>query len=285
MPAKSQVSQAQKQDYAEQGYLIIRGAFDAARIRSLVDAVDRLIDRALDGKVALEWIGDSKQRMPERITGMLLPDKYDSACSDWLEADVIPLIESLLGSPVRYSKVGMLTGGGGKPYVQDWHHDLPNPTRVVDPAVVFDHEPFWFTQFNASLKPGDRFLQIIPGSHRRNATPAEAEAFQRKSDGNLPGEMTVELEPGDIALYNANLWHRGFNPQGEFRWTMHSVFWRPDFPVMSHEAGQREALLTPGHLDRMPPRTRRTIQSYLDAYPAQKPQGLLDVFKSRHASL
>jgi len=277
---KPSIAAVQRHAYEEQGFLILCGAFDAARTRSLVDAVERLIDRARAGQANIPWIGDPKDRTPERLSGLLAPDRFDAAYANWLEEDVLPLIESLLQSPVRHSLFGMLAGGGGKPYDQAWHHDLATPDQL-HPAVIFDPEPFWFTQFNAPLKPGDRFLQIVPASHNRRATPGEVEAYRRNPQGDMPGQVTVEMEPGDIAFYNANLWHRGYNPRGQLRWTMHAAYWRPDFPVMAHEAGQREALRTPGHLDRFPPRARAAVQRYLDAHPQGKPQSLAEVIQGR----
>jgi hypothetical protein len=88
--------------------------------------------------------------------------------------------------------------------------------------------------------------------------------------------MVVQLHAGDIAYYNANLWHRGWNPEGNLRWTMHCAFWRADFEVMKHEYGQREDILTPGHLDRMPARTREYMQRYVDACPEGDPKSFLD---------
>ena len=38
-----------------------------------------------------------------------------------------------------------------------------------------------------------------------------------------------------------------------------------DHPVMTHEHGQRQALLSPGHLESMPRRARQLVQRYLDA--------------------
>ena len=57
---------------------------------------------------------------------------------------------------------------------------------------------------------------------------------------------------------------------------MHCAFWKPQYAVMQHEYAQRDAMLTPGHMDRMPPVTRRIIQNYLDNYP-EKPKHLRDI--------
>ena len=83
----------------------------------------------------------------------------------------------------------------------------------------------------------------------------------------MPEAMVVEVEPGDIVFYNANLWHRGWNPEGGVRWSLHCAFWRAEYPVMRHEHGQREALGTPSHLARFPEPARQIVQRYLDRYP------------------
>src|SRR5947209_4755545 len=143
---KRAFSTADRQQYQEQGFLILRQAFSPARIQTLAAAIDRLIDRALAGQThplriermvggapakesQIQWIGAPQDRMPERLLYLLLANRYDAAYANWLEEDLLPLIKSLLQSPARYSLFGMLAGGGGKPYTQVWHHDLCSPDK------------------------------------------------------------------------------------------------------------------------------------------------------------
>lgn len=260
--------------YEDQGYTILRGAFSPKRIQSLCDAVNRLVDRALAGACEIRWI-DRDNRVPARIPHLLLPDKYDPAFAEWLDEDLAPQIGAMIGT-ARHSLFGMLASGGGQPYRQAWHRDIGKPGAPDEAAFLRRHHGR-FVQFNAPLLPEDRFLNIVPASHLRASTAEEIQAAGDGEKADMPGALAVELRPGDIAYYNANLWHRGWNPGGELRWTMHCAFWKSEYPVMKHEYGQREALLTPGHLDRMPPVTRQYIQRYLDAYPAGEPQSLLDL--------
>ena len=69
--------------YNDTGYIILRQAFSPQRIKAMVDALNRLIDRALAGDVEMGWL-DREQRLPARISHMLHPDKYDPAWADWL---------------------------------------------------------------------------------------------------------------------------------------------------------------------------------------------------------
>ena len=86
------------------------------------------------------------------------------------------------------------------------------------------------------------------------------------------------LGAGGHRLLNANLCHRGWNPEGRKRWTLHCAFWSTGATGMDHEHGQREAPLTrQGHLERMPPVTRKYIQRNLDCYPERDPPSLFDL--------
>lgn len=262
----------QREGYLRDGYWIRRGAYGPERVQSLVEGVEQLMDRALANECKIRWI-DRERRLPARIGNMLHPDKYQPAFAEWLDADIVETVEAILGGPARHSLFGMLASGGGQAYRTAWHRDLCKPGSPNE-AAILARDPLQFCQFNAPLKPGDRFLQIIPGSHARTSTAEEMDAYTRDPNGDIPGQLTVELEPGDIAIYNANLWHRGLNPDGALRWSLHAAFWRARLPVMKHEYGQREALRTPGHLERMPPRTRALVQRYLDAYPDGEPVDL-----------
>ena len=64
----------------------------------------------------------------------------------------------------------------------------------------------------------------MPGSHHRRATEEETAAGAYPFEGDMPGEMPVQLEPGDVVLRHPNLIHRGFNPEGISRWTIIADF-------------------------------------------------------------
>jgi len=259
-----------------QGYVILRQAFSAQRVEALRTGVERLVARARAGQVELRWI-DQERGFPERISHLLHPDKFDPAYAEWLDQDLAPHLEALVG-PVRHSLFGMLAGGGGKPYLQAWHRDLGKPGDA-DEAGFLQRFHGRSVQFNAPLQQGDHFLNIVPASHLRASTTAEIEASKAGERAQMPEALVVEVEPGDIVYYNANLWHRGWNPEGALRWSLHCAFWQEQYPVMQHEHGQREGLLVPGHLERFPGRARQVVQRYLDRYPEGPAPSYPEVFE------
>lgn len=251
--------------YHEEGHLILREAFSSDRILSLRDALERLMDRALAGEIEIGWI-NQERRLFSRTGHLMSPDRYDPAYGDWLAEDLDPHLQTLLGATPRHSLFGTLAGGGGQPYKQAWHRDLGRP-GADDEAEYYRRHHGTFVQFNAPILPGDRFLNIVPASHLRASTPAEIDAAAAGDEAQMPNALVVELEPGDIVYYDANLWHRGWNPEGVNRWSMHCAFWRAECPVMAHETGQQEDLQRAGYLESMPAIAREYVEHYLSNHP------------------
>ena len=124
----------------------------------------------------------------------------------------------------------------------------------------------------------DSYVNEFWTSKQRAANSLHEISYRACFKPQLPRFFIERLtEPGDIVYYDANLWHRGFNPEGKKRWTLHAAFWKADYLVMSHEYGQREALATEGHIERMPKPTAEYVQRYLAKYPEGEPPRLLDL--------
>lgn len=268
------IGTAEHESLDRDGFLLLHGVFSQQRLHSLRQGVGQLIKRGQAGDCQIPWI-DAEAGIPNRISHMMHPDKYEPAWGDWLAEDVLADLEALLGGPARHSLFGMLASGAGHGYRMAWHRDIGKPGATDEEAFLRRHHG-QVIQFNAPLAATDTFLHVVPGSHLRASTAEEIAAAAAGNDGVIEAGIEVCLEPGDILYYNANLWHRGWNPEGLLRWTLHAAYWKTDYPVMKHEHGQREALLSPGHLQRLPTPTRRLIESYLDMY-TDDPPGLLDL--------
>jgi ectoine hydroxylase-related dioxygenase (phytanoyl-CoA dioxygenase family) len=269
------LTQEQLAVYNEEGYVILRQEVSRKHIDAMLAAFERLMDRALAGECEIGWI-DKTQRVPARTGSLLSSSRYDDAYAQWMDGGLADQLDSVLGGPGRHSLFGMLNSGGGQAYKQGWHRDLGKPGAPDEVEFLRLHHGKC-VQFNAPLLEDDHYLNIVPFSHLRASTQEEMDASAAGEKANMPEAMVVELSAGDIVYYNANLWHRGWNPEGNLRWTMHCAFWLADREVMKHEHGQKEDILTPSHLERMPARTREYMQRYLDAYPEGEPKSLLDV--------
>ncbi|KAI8631352.1 phytanoyl-dioxygenase family protein [Xylariaceae sp. FL1651] len=79
---------------------------------------------------------------------------------------------------------------------------------------------YWSTQWNLALYPDDS-LVVVPGSHIRARTAAERAASPLEPD--MPGQLIVHLEPGDVVFYDNNILHRGVYDASKERMSLHGT--------------------------------------------------------------
>ncbi|KAI9035623.1 phytanoyl-CoA dioxygenase family protein [Aspergillus affinis] len=130
--------------------------------------------------------------------------------------------------PLVMELFNLLVAPETKDFELRWHRDdIPDTVspeeeerllHAKSPAGKQSH-----AQYNLALCE-DASLIVVPGSHRRVRTEAERSAAPY--EGNMPGQLVVELKPGDAVFYDSNILHRGVyraKPEGgeESRLTLH----------------------------------------------------------------
>ncbi|KAI0187569.1 phytanoyl-CoA dioxygenase [Xylaria flabelliformis] len=118
----------------------------------------------------------------------------------------------------------------------EWHRDdVPRTATEEEEAAklgitsrIGDDERYWSTQWNLSLYPDDSLI-VVPGSHVRVRTPQERAASPREP--NMPGQLVVHLDPGDVVFYDNNILHRGVYSADKERMSLHGT--------VGHAAGGR----------------------------------------------
>ncbi|KAH9825514.1 Phytanoyl-CoA dioxygenase [Teratosphaeria destructans] len=101
-----------------------------------------------------------------------------------------------------------------------WHRDDIGPHVSVDEEIERLKEPMIHAQWNLALYP-DSSLVVVPGSHKRPRTDMERSADPYEDD--MPGQLFVKMEPGDIIFYNNNILHRGVYDSRSERMTLHGT--------------------------------------------------------------
>ncbi|KAI5919635.1 phytanoyl-dioxygenase family protein [Camillea tinctor] len=100
-----------------------------------------------------------------------------------------------------------------------WHRDdVPAEAGPEEEARRLGQSTYWHTQWNLALY-ADASLVVVPGSHARVRTPAERAAGP--DAGDMPGQVVVELQPGDAVFYDNNILHRGVYSAGVERMSLH----------------------------------------------------------------
>ncbi|KAJ5587101.1 uncharacterized protein N7459_002866 [Penicillium hispanicum] len=138
-----------------------------------------------------------------------------------------PAILGVAGELMGVSRDAPADAGADEPFVMElfnllvapetkdfelrWHRDdIPETADAEDElAQLAAKSPGGrqsHAQYNLALCP-DASLVVVPGSHRRART--EVERAAAPYEPVLPGQLVVELQPGDAVFYDSNILHRG----------------------------------------------------------------------------
>lgn len=206
------LSPAQVQAFSTDGFLRLRGALGAADVAQLRGEFEATMEPYANGfnRLRDQLAGEQHDGSSWTfISGGIEHTRHMCALLDDLRIK-LPL-ESLLGPGFNYA------GGDSALYTGDtsWHvdndHCLTHGSMFsIKLAIYLDEQP-----------PGRGCLRVHPGSHRashplRLAVAKLGDAGQRDSPAaaavatEFPGAVDVPSTPGDIVLFNHDLWHGSF---------------------------------------------------------------------------
>ncbi|MFK7693485.1 phytanoyl-CoA dioxygenase family protein [Paenibacillus sp. HJGM_3] len=189
--------------FQEQGYVLLRGVLDEAKVKKLNAAVDDILAQEPE---ALSYnIYNTVERHPEVAS---LID----------EPTVLPLIVRLLGLNIQLH-ISHLTVR--KPNPNDlatptssfinWHQDGPRPMFHAQNGVIGTYYIKTCYILSDMSEPNRGNTKVIPGSHNRPFQPDHTNV-----DEELPDEVPICGKPGDVFLFAQNLWHSGSPNRSEF---------------------------------------------------------------------
>lgn len=224
---------------AENGFVIQRQVLSASELEALRGAASRATERARSGdwpdvrtvgKQFPPWPKPSPGEPPRDgiwgIQGLMNPalgSDADIFAASYFNDKVLDVAKALLTSEGE--------GDGGirqectdddlvlelynmlvrpeSDFELEWHRDdVPRTATAEEEAAKLGinsdgakegkgaRKRYWNTQWNLPLYPDDS-LVVVPGSHVRVRTPAERAAAPKEP--NMPGQLIVHLEPGDVS--------------------------------------------------------------------------------------
>lgn len=211
------VSAAERSQFENEGYLIVRTIFSTDQLKPLVAAADRYRENCFLKKGTQ---GRTSMHDPE-LEGCYEPSLFNCIATD----RILALSKELNHCEFRSTYYDLNMETPGKDNSMFWHKDSQFLPKTLPDD--FDLEkwrmaiPFSQIQWNVALVD-DSCLQIVPASHRRDLTDAETAAMTGKIyNPGMPGKVSVDLKAGDGVVYHSNLLHGVENPSAQRRRTIH----------------------------------------------------------------
>ena len=250
------LSAAQKQQYADEGYLLLPGLLDDDSLQAIRDVFEQAVD-----KQAREWfdagnITDACEGLPfEKRYGALreqLPAGFSNSWrriivsralyNVWRHPVLVNLMRSLIGDELYAS-----TTWNGRPRAQnqlkqtiDWHQDahyMPDYQEGDGHAVSV-----WMPLVAVDETSG--CLQVAPKSNLgglRPPTRLERNGLTGLADSELESYQPLSciMAPGDVLLFSELTFHRSLDNISDYvRWSLDVRFFDADNAVLRQRDGR-----------------------------------------------
>ncbi|UNI14352.1 hypothetical protein JDV02_000988 [Purpureocillium takamizusanense] len=216
------------------GFVLVPGAFTGDALETLRRAAHDATANARAGrwpdvrtlpKQFPPWTIDGPNPAAHGIWGVQglmhpdMPHQPDFVRAYFSDAIVAPTLE-LLQCPRDHLVMELfnLLVRPDRDFKLRWHRDDIPAAATADEELDRLGKPAFSAQWNLALYR-DASLVVVPGSHRRARTDAERNADPYEK--TLPGQLVVEMEPGDVVFYNNNILHRGVYDSKVERMTLH----------------------------------------------------------------
>jgi ectoine hydroxylase-related dioxygenase (phytanoyl-CoA dioxygenase family) len=255
-PAAPAVSDAQRAFFEENGYLILKGMFDAAAVAALRERLDTLWrDRAGLGDVAIDAyfnlpntgrmffrkVGDEVRAAPYKILDLhLVDDMIRDACA---HPGIVAAVKGLLGAtPLVCNSLFFEWGSQQEAHFDTFFMPSNTPNMMAASWIALDQ----VTETNGPLYyyPKSHLIPPYMFSHGKiNAIFSELKTGAAEHIERIIAEHGLKKaffmpEPGDVLIWHAQLLHGGSaieNPR-ERRRSLVTHYWTEvDFP----DEGQR----------------------------------------------
>lgn len=201
------------ESYANQGYVVVKDLFSPVEIESLSQIIDRiyqqwrdenqseLLEHQLVNMHTLTSRHYFQTNPTERLAlfQALSTDKLTEAVNGLFGDGLYFHNTQLFFNPPDYSK---------QPY---WHRDMQY-SPITDDQQAAEQTQMLALHVRIPLIQ-ETGIELIPGSHKRWDSDTEKnvrfELNGHKNSAALPGSELIQLQLGDILIFNAQMLHRG----------------------------------------------------------------------------
>ncbi|KAL7310984.1 hypothetical protein PS15m_008808 [Mucor circinelloides] len=216
----------------ENGFVIVDNLIPEEMFLRLREACDRVVDRARKG----DWkyrrlVGTQFPPWTEGtdvwgVQHMIHPDLKEKVFAEWYGSPkLLEAVEQLLHTKhddLQLELFNLLINPQDSDFDLTWHRDAVKAEASEEEEKEKLKIPHYGTQWNTALYD-DSCLFVVPNSHRRVRTEAERDiTINDPKSHNMPGQLRVDLKPGQTVFYDNNILHRASYVSSQKRATLHA---------------------------------------------------------------
>lgn len=210
-------------DYARDGYAIVRGLFDAAEVADIAAAMDQVHDEGLAHGRSFRHgnlfynVSPAADGDPPVVRMAQWPSYHQPALNGVrLDPRIATVLEPLIGGDLKQIINQLHWKAAGPSADFAWHQD----SRFRKPDEAYRNLGASYVQTGLAIDehtPESGAMRFVRGSHRRGDLELDAgeevlgrsmaDAVLTRAGLDLTDIVDLELEPGDLALWNPYLVH------------------------------------------------------------------------------
>ena len=238
-----------KDQFLEQGYLILRNVIPPERLEELRRAYELMVERQKviwaqnrgpDDPPGGAWETGTQPRLILHNMGPQMDKRTASTLEIWLHENLHGVSSELLGlEDAAVTEMMMMCNPVRDCGPAAWHRDFsPSYCAPLQGYVddIIENGPR-YVQWNVPLYDDD-VLWVVPGSHKRFNSEAENQQLQKNTRTPLTSGVQTQLNAGDGVVYILPILHWGSNYSTKKRRTIHGGFSAfahyPDLSYLKH---------------------------------------------------
>ncbi|MAF08871.1 hypothetical protein CMK11_00315 [Candidatus Poribacteria bacterium] len=193
------VTDAQKQQFVDRGFLIMEDLFDGDEM----DAVERIVDGCVEeANAGLKVSGGAGISRPNEIVFTAFLAEKNDALREFVKGEkFVDVTTAIIGPDVRLYWNQAVYKFPETPREFPWHQD--NGYTPVDPEQYYT---CWVALRDATIENG--CVWLLPGSHKRGTLPHTDSDLGRVGYAGDDDGLAVTLKRGSMAVFSSLLLHR-----------------------------------------------------------------------------
>tara|TARA_R110002072_G_scaffold13418_10_gene56231 strand:+ start:6266 stop:7048 length:783 start_codon:yes stop_codon:yes gene_type:complete len=210
-----------QRDYEQNGYIVLRDFLSTNEVLRLNELVDDIHQR---------WFEKNQQAFEEHrlinMHSLTHPEYFTDQPENRLKlfkaiapTKLVELLDELFEREIHFHNTQLFFNPFNPEQSPYWHRDLQF-SPVPDETQKLRQQEMLSLHVRIPLVK-EMGLRVIPGTHKRWDTELERQV-RLEQDGHsssepLPGSVLVDLEPGDVMIFNAQMIHCGHYTNNESR--------------------------------------------------------------------
>lgn len=268
-----------REQWDREGYLVVRGLFDAARTARLLDISEGIWAqwRRRDAQTGKPGGGPDATCMRHLNHPDYFLDRPAAHFCELMDAVadelVLGIARAILGQPPLFRCTSFWHNPEQTSQDGNWHRDIQFISKTEDEEREKLNRAAYAGESGIQMQiplVASADIEYVPGSHLRWDTAEEyaircADGRARNRSNTMPGALRFELQPGDAALFNPNGLHRGRYHADKPRRTLMFTYTQTSRPCFDYFSNQ-PWFLREGHLDALSLRTRAFFETFAATY-------------------